>query len=197
MGCHAVFYCGTECQSKDWSSSHQGQCAVLAEVLEISERILVQQQQQQQQQQDIGMLLIGKPVKRAASESPEKSDKRETKTRATGSSDSDNDGGADSLAGSSSSERTSAPSSQQQSPQKPQRETDLMRVIPLSKDTLRLISLMTLVDAASLMRASPAWRVLYEQINWKAMILSRWDGPVPPVATTIDGDKSVPVQIER
>lgn len=177
-GCKCVQYCGTECQTNAWSRSsplvtrHKDQCHLLAQVCEISARLAKEQIGQQ-------MMFIGKPVKRAASESPDKTDPRQTKQVVLSTPED---------SPSSKSSETSQGQGEGVKPKKV-RDTNLQSVLrPLSKDVLRLISLMTLLDAGTLMRASPAWRVFYEQLNWKQIILSRWDDS-PAYATTVDSEE--------
>lgn len=183
-GCKSVFYCGAECQANAWSDNksgdggvaHKDECHLLAEVLEIGARLSAAGAS------SLGadaLLLIGKPVKRGASTSPEKDDTRETKKAAVATATATADD----------------PATDQQQQQQQSRETDLRKVMyPLTRDVLRLISLMTLLDAASLMRASPAWRVLYEQIDWKAVIISQWDNPTRTQAFLVDSDRPVTVK---
>jgi hypothetical protein len=150
-GCRTAFYCDTTCQTVDWKARHQNDCHLLKEMCEIGARLSLS-----------GSELIGKPVKRGASTSPSSEDKRETKR-------------ANAVPVSPGSSEATASAA---APSARERETDLRRVFyPLPKDLFRLIALMVKLDAPALMRSSPAWAIFYEQIEWKNILLSRWDAP--------------------
>lgn len=101
-GCKSVFYCGAECQANAWSPSapgacsgdgsgaHKDECHLLAEVVEIGARLAASAAADAGS--GVNALLVGKPIKRGASTSPEKEDRRETKRTVVSTDNNDNGG---------------------------------------------------------------------------------------------------------
>lgn len=170
MGCQSAFYCGVECQTRDWNAGgHKDTCHLYRELCDLTANL----------SSNKDASLIEFRIKRPASSGA--IDPTVTaKSKSSAEEDDDDD-----TKGSSAS--ASAGSSKDASPVRPLPSSasgkvrDLRKELsPLTRDTLRIIALLTIVDAAQLRRASPAWSVLYNQIDWVQFVRSRWSDTTEP-----------------
>lgn len=172
-GCQCAFYCGVECQTRDWNSGgHKDACHLYRELSDLTAKMSSTLPSQNQNQ------AIEFRIKRPASASEiDPTSTSKPKSSASAREDEDDDTRASSGGSSAGSSKDASPV--KAVPEKPVRDLRL-QLSPLTRDTLRIIALMAILDVAQLRRASPAWAVLYRQIDWVQFVRSRWTDTQDP-----------------